>query len=514
MTLPDRDAARDWIGRTVVDRDGAEIGVCAALLADEATGLPEWMYAERDEVTVVVPLLDATGSGDRVQVTVTRVDADDAPRFGPARELSQDQEAELYRHYRIDYSTATSDSLLPAEAEAEPAGVEPAGVEPAKTAPTGTAPTGTAPTGTAPTGSAPTGTTPTGSAPARSGSPGSAPDATAGQSATGGVAPRGRGAAAAVAALAALAAAVAVVLRLRRGSFPGSVRLLRRATPPPRSAAQRALAGTAAARARVGQAAAGTGPALEASGRLVRHAASAGAEAVRTYTDAATARLAPVLATTGRTAWQAARAGTDSAVRATDAAALAAASAVPRVAAGAVGAGRAGLRAVLTLGAAAGAVPEVVAGTGERLEKGWRRVMGRVSLGLGFGVGYVLGARAGRARYEQIRQAAAGVMGRPEVQQTLEQVRAAAPAPLQGGLDKLSGRGSGRAGTGSGRRPGRQSTGTGTGDVETVAVAETDVVVTPPPPTAGTGGPRGTDGALPDPLIPPTKSDDGPAGRA
>ena len=62
MTLPDRDAARDWIGRTVIDRDGAEIGVCAALLADEATGLPEWMYAERGEETVVVPLLDATGT--------------------------------------------------------------------------------------------------------------------------------------------------------------------------------------------------------------------------------------------------------------------------------------------------------------------------------------------------------------------------------------------------------------------------------------------------------------------
>ena len=102
MTLPDRDAARDWIGRTVVDRDGAEIGVCAALLADEATGLPEWMYADRDEVTVVVPLLDATGTGDRVQVTVTRADVDGAPRFGPARELSQEQEAELYRHYGIE----------------------------------------------------------------------------------------------------------------------------------------------------------------------------------------------------------------------------------------------------------------------------------------------------------------------------------------------------------------------------------------------------------------------------
>jgi hypothetical protein len=150
-------------------------------------------------------------------------------------------------------------------------------------------------------------------------------------------------------------------------------------------------------------------------------------------------------------------------------------------------------------------VPEAIAATEERLEKGWRRVMGRLSLGLGFGVGYVLGARAGRARYEQIKQAAAGVMERPEVQQAVEQVRAAAPAPLQGSIDKLSGRGSDRRSTG---------TGTGTGTVETVAVAETDVVVTPPPPVSGTGGSRGADTPVPDPLVPPAKSDDGPAGRA
>ncbi len=129
--------------------------------------------------------------------------------------------------------------------------------------------------------------------------------------------------------------------------------------------------------------------------------------------------------------------------------------------------------------------------------------MGKLSLGLGLGVGYVLGARAGRARYEQIKQAAAGVMERPEVQQALEQVRAAAPAPLQGSIDKLSGRGSGKQSTG---------TGTETVDVEAVLVEEVDVVVTPPPPVSGTGGPRGTDAPLPDPQLPPTKSDD-PTGR-
>ena len=123
--------------------------------------------------------------------------------------------------------------------------------------------------------------------------------------------------------------------------------------------------------------------------------------------------------------------------------------------------------------------------------------MGRLSLGLGFGIGYVLGARAGQARYEQIKQAAAGFMGRPEVQQAVEQVRAAAPAPLRSSIDKLSGGGSGRQGTGG-----------GTADVGAV-----DPVVTPPVATSGTGGTPGGRAPVPDPLVPPAKSDDGPAGR-
>jgi hypothetical protein len=492
MTLPDRDATRDWIGRTVVDRDGAEIGECAALLADEATALPEWMYVERDGGTVVVPLRDATEDGGRVQVTVTGADIDGAPRFGPTRELSLDQEAALYRHYGIEFSTATSDSLLPAPG-AEPAGSEPTEAEPTEAEPTRSAPIESEPTG-------------------------SAPDETAGQPVTSGAPRRGRGLAAALAVLAGLAAAVVAGIRLRRGPTLGLPLLLRRAAPPPRPAALRALA---AARTRAVQVAAAAGPVADASGELARRAASAGARsarlvavdaaqrgraastAARTYTDVATARLAPLLATTGQAAWRAARAGTDSALQAADAATLAIAAAVPRVAAGAVRAGRTGLRAVLTVGAAAEAVPEVVAETGERLEKGWRKVMGRLSLGLGFGVGYVLGARAGRARYEEIKRAAAGFMERPEVQQALETARNAAPAPLQGSIDKLSGRSSGR-----------HSAAGGTVDVETVVVEEADVVVTPSPPVSGTGAPRGTDAPLPDPLIPPTKSSgDGPTGR-
>ncbi|MGY1622064.1 hypothetical protein ACI789_07720 [Geodermatophilus sp. SYSU D00965] len=346
------------------------------------------------------------------------------------------------------------------------------------------------------------------------------PDAVVGPSARRGAPRRGRWVAAAVVVLAGVAAAVVAVVRLRRAPTLGSQWLFRRAAPPPRSATRRPLAGTRAARARAVQVAAAAGPVMGASSRLAQRAASAGARSVhrvavdatgwgraastaaRTCTDVATARVAPQLATAGQAVWRAARAGTDSALQVTDAATRAVVAAVPRVAAGAVRAGGTGLRAVLTVGAAAEAVPEVVTEAGERLEKGWRRGMGRLSLGLGFGLGYVLGARAGQARYEQIRRAAAGVVERPEVQQVLEKARTAAPAPLQGSIDKLSGRASGR------REPDADTVA-----IDAVIVEEVDVVVTPPPPASGPGAPRGTDAPLPDPLIPPAKSGDDPTGQ-
>ena len=43
------------------------------------------------------------------------------------------------------------------------------------------------------------------------------------------------------------------------------------------------------------------------------------------------------------------------------------------------------------------------------------------------GLGYVLGARAGRQRYEQLRQAATRVKSNPKVQQTAQQAKEAAP---------------------------------------------------------------------------------------
>jgi hypothetical protein len=53
---------------------------------------------------------------------------------------------------------------------------------------------------------------------------------------------------------------------------------------------------------------------------------------------------------------------------------------------------------------------------------------------IGFGVGYVLGARAGRERYEQIRAAWAQFTGSPAVQRAAEKTREAAADRARRGL--------------------------------------------------------------------------------
>lgn len=50
----------------------------------------------------------------------------------------------------------------------------------------------------------------------------------------------------------------------------------------------------------------------------------------------------------------------------------------------------------------------------------------RLGVLVGFGTGYVLGAQAGRARYEQIQQAWGKLMGTPQAQQIAEDVKVAA----------------------------------------------------------------------------------------
>jgi hypothetical protein len=129
MGLPERDAARNWVGRTVVDREGTPLGPCTAVLADEATGHPEWMYVEVDEASAVVPVVDAAETGDQVRVTVSRAQVVGAPAVGDTSRLSEAEEGQLYRHYGIEYSRETSETLLPAGEAGAPAAESSSGAD-------------------------------------------------------------------------------------------------------------------------------------------------------------------------------------------------------------------------------------------------------------------------------------------------------------------------------------------------------------------------------------------------
>jgi hypothetical protein len=81
-------------------------------------------------------------------------------------------------------------------------------------------------------------------------------------------------------------------------------------------------------------------------------------------------------------------------------------------------------------GKSIGLVPETVSERSEQLQKRWRKVMDKFTSALTLGVGYVLGNRAGRERYDQLKQSAAKLAQRPEVQQARERVQAAAGEKL------------------------------------------------------------------------------------
>ena len=83
--------------------------------------------------------------------------------------------------------------------------------------------------------------------------------------------------------------------------------------------------------------------------------------------------------------------------------------------------------------------------------------MGKLTAVIALGVGYVLGTRAGRERYEQIKQAAASAAERPKVQQARDRLKTVTGDKLQAGTGRVSQRAAGVTGR---LRRGR-STGTG-----------------------------------------------------
>jgi uncharacterized protein (TIGR02271 family) len=114
--VPNINTVQNWQGRTMVDPAGDKLGTIDAIYLDDDTGQPEWATVTTgmfDTKTTFVPLSQAQPIGDSVQVPYHKAQVTDAPNTQADRQLSQDQEAKLYRHYGLDYSQSRSHSGLP-----------------------------------------------------------------------------------------------------------------------------------------------------------------------------------------------------------------------------------------------------------------------------------------------------------------------------------------------------------------------------------------------------------------
>jgi uncharacterized protein (TIGR02271 family) len=103
--MPDLDTVRSWHGRTLVDRDGGRIGPIEAIYLDDRTGQPEWGLVNTGlfgTKSSFVPLAQASGSGDQVQVPYDKQLVKDAPRIDVDQHLAEAEEQRLWRHYGLD----------------------------------------------------------------------------------------------------------------------------------------------------------------------------------------------------------------------------------------------------------------------------------------------------------------------------------------------------------------------------------------------------------------------------
>jgi hypothetical protein len=117
MTLPTIEQARSWRGLTLVATDDEPLGKIEAIYVDRSTRQPEWALVHTGlfgSARTFVPLADATQRGDTVQVPHDPSVVREAPKLEQDAELSQQDEAPLYAHYGISYTTDEAPSGLPA----------------------------------------------------------------------------------------------------------------------------------------------------------------------------------------------------------------------------------------------------------------------------------------------------------------------------------------------------------------------------------------------------------------
>jgi uncharacterized protein (TIGR02271 family) len=109
------DQAIAWRGKTAVDSDGDKIGTIEEVYLDADTEQPEWLAVKTGlfgSKISFVPIAEAIDAGGDVRVGFSKAQVKDSPHADPDGQLSQQEEARLYRHYGLDYGESRSDTGL------------------------------------------------------------------------------------------------------------------------------------------------------------------------------------------------------------------------------------------------------------------------------------------------------------------------------------------------------------------------------------------------------------------
>jgi uncharacterized protein (TIGR02271 family) len=109
-----QDQLRTVIGATAYDRDGDKIGKVGQVYYDDDTDQPRWVTVNTGFFGTsesFVPVQGMEMGGDRLTVAYDKATVKDAPNIAEDGHLSPEEEAALYRHYGLDYSTGGTDYI-------------------------------------------------------------------------------------------------------------------------------------------------------------------------------------------------------------------------------------------------------------------------------------------------------------------------------------------------------------------------------------------------------------------
>ncbi|MBJ7596900.1 PRC and DUF2382 domain-containing protein [Candidatus Nephthysia bennettiae] len=107
-------------GKDVIGADGEKIGKVEDLYFDRDTDQPEWVSVTTGffgSHRSLVPLAEASDEGAQLRVPYSKDQVKEAPHYDPGQELSEEEEADLFRHYGMSYAgqgSGTSPAAPPA----------------------------------------------------------------------------------------------------------------------------------------------------------------------------------------------------------------------------------------------------------------------------------------------------------------------------------------------------------------------------------------------------------------